>query len=87
MGAPREALSETTLEVQDPTPRLKLIATVLARSPKTARRAVDFALKRSGAQPENARVQRGCRALIDAIVSQFPKADRAEIFPRIALER
>jgi len=75
------------LEVQDPSPRLKLIVTVLSLTPETAQKAVKFALKRSDEQPDNARIQRGCRKLIGDIVSQFPKAERAELFPRSALER
>ena len=76
-----------SLEQQDPSPRLKLIATVLALTPETARKAVDYAIKRSGTPEADARVQRGCGALIDEIVSQFPKADRADIFPQSVLGR
>ena len=74
-------------EKQDPSPRLKLIATVLAQSPETARKAVDYAIKRSGAPAADACMQRGCRALIDEIVGQFPKADRPDIFPQSVLGR
>ena len=74
------------MEVQDPSERLKLIATVLSLSPETARRAVDYAIQRSGEQSGNGRVQRGCRTLVDDVVKQFPPADRAAIFPRSALQ-
>jgi len=74
-------------EVQDPSPRLSLIATVLSLTPETAQKAVRYALKRMDAVPADARVQRGGRDLIGRIVGQFPASERAELFPPDALPR
>jgi hypothetical protein len=81
-------------EIQDPSYRLGSIVVILSsdqdftsRNREMARKAVEHALQRMEAEPQDDRVQRACRELIDRIVSQFPEDEWAKLFPAAAFAK
>jgi hypothetical protein len=72
-------------EVQNPCFRLSALVCILTCDRAMAQKAVESARLRMRSAPWDNRIQRAGHELIGRIVSQFPEAERAKLFPPAVL--